>query len=252
MKTVEKLQTNWLLASEINKLEARVWRMSQREGLKTILFTSAVRGEGKSTTIAYLATALGMYPDRRILIMDFDFRIPTINKHFGLPQPRGIEQVLEGKIGIDDVIAKTGLESLDMTLPTPGKADPALLLRTRDVAALVDGLRDRYDLILIDAPAIIPVADTTMLLPLADGVVLAGMAGKTTEPQLKRARAICEGVDARVVGLVVSNVEEAAPEYTSYEYGYASYEADPAPEAGGKTNGSKGKPRPALGKRRKS
>ena len=95
MKTVDKLQTNWLLASEINKLEARIWRISQREGLKTILFTSAVRGEGKSTTVAYLATALGMYPDRRILVMDFDFRIPTINNHLGLPQPQGMEKVLE-------------------------------------------------------------------------------------------------------------------------------------------------------------
>jgi len=223
VKTIEQLQRNWLLASEINKLEARIWRMSQREGLKTVLFTSAIRGEGKSTTISYLATVLGMYPDRKILLMDFDFRIPSVNKHFGLPQPKGLEQVLEGKISIDEAITKTDLESLDMALPTPGKSDPALLLRTREVAAMVDGLRDRYDLILIDTPAIIPVADATMLLPLADGVILSVMAGRTTEPQLKRARAICEGIDARILGLVVNNVEEAAPEYAADEYGYASY-----------------------------
>jgi hypothetical protein len=77
----------------------------------------------------------------------------------------------------------------------------------------------------------------------ADGVILAGMAGRSTEPQLKRAREICESVDARVVGLVVSNVEEAAPEYTAYEDNYEGYrqtppvppdpEVVPSPKSGG-------------------
>ena len=227
MKTIDRMQTNWLLASEINKLEARVWQMSRREQIKTILFTSAVRGEGKSTTVAHLATALGMYPDRRILAMDFDFRIPALNNHFELEGYTGIDRVLEGKATIDDVIIETSLPSLDVTLPTEGGADPALLLRTRDLVSLVDTVRERYDLILIDSPAIVPVADTTMLLPVADGVILAGMAGRSTESQLKRAREICESVDARVVGLVVSNVEEAAPEYTTYQSNYEGYRQVP-------------------------
>ncbi len=244
MKTIDRMQTNWLLASEINKLEARVWSMSRREGLKTILFTSALRGEGKSTTVAHLATALGMYPDRRILAMDFDFRIPAMNQHFELSGFTGIDRVLQGKASIDEAIIRTELPSLDVTLPTEGGADPALLLRTRDLVSLLDSLRDRYDLILIDSPAIVPVADATMLLPVTDGVILAGMAGRSTESQLKRARQICESVDARVVGLVVSNVEEAAPEYTAYQNNYEGYQqaapvpagADPAsaPDSGGR------------------
>lgn len=243
MKTIETMQTNWLLASEINKLEARVWRTSQRDGLKTVLFTSAVRGEGKSTTVAFLATALGMYPDRRILAMDFDFRIPALNKHMGLSGFVGIDKVLKGEATIDQAIIRTELPSLHVTLPTPGGADPALLLRTRDLVTLIEPLRERYDLILIDSPAIIPVADTTMLLPMADGVVLAGMAGHTKESQLKRAREICESVDAPVIGLVVSNVEEAAPEYASYGYDYEGYHQQPAVPG---TNGRARRRRPSV------
>jgi Mrp family chromosome partitioning ATPase len=79
----------------------------------------------------------------------------------------------------------------------------------------------------------IPVADPTIIVPYADGVILAAMAGKTTEPQLTRAQEICEGLDANILGIVVSNVEEAAPDYVRYDYDYGYRER---PETG--SNGS--------------
>lgn len=243
MKTLDRLQKDWLLASEINKLEARLWRMARRDGIQTILFTSGVRGEGKSTTVAYLATYLGMYPDRRILAMDFDFRIPNLNRYFGLEDYQGFDRVLRGDVRVRDAIIKTELDGLHLTLPTAGGADPDLLLRTRAVLEAVGGLRDSYDLILIDSPALIPVPDTTMLMPLADGVVLAGIAGKTTEPQLRRAREICEGVDANILGLVVGNVEEAAPEYVAEDYDYYGYANGEGADGAGKKASRRGRSR---------
>lgn len=240
MKTLDRLREDWFLATEINKLESRLWRMARRDNLKTVLFTSAVRGEGKSTTVAYLATYLGMYPDRRILAMDFDFRIPTLNHHFGIEDYPGFDRVLAGDLAVKDAIIETSLPSLHLTLPSKTGADPNLLLHTRELRAAMTALRDDYDLVLIDSPALIPVADTTMLLPLADGVVLIGMAGKTTGPQLKRVREICEGMDVNMLGLVVGNVEEAAPEYIGDDYNYGYRDVRPAPAV---VQGSGGKPR---------
>lgn len=220
MKTLDMLRNDWMLATEINKLEARIWKHVQRDSLKVVLVTSAVRGEGKSTTVAYLATALGLYPDRKILAMDFDFRIPTLQNLFGAPVKTGLDQVLEVGASIDDVIINTGLPSLDLALPTPGGADPANLVRTPRMRAMFGDLREKYDLIILDSPAIIPVADATTLMPLADGVLLAAMAGKTTEHQLRRAVTICEGMDANIMGLIVGNVQEAAPEYLADGYEY--------------------------------
>lgn len=249
MKTIERLREDWLLATEINKLESRLWRMVRRDNLKTVLFTSAVRGEGKSTTVAYLATYLGMYPDRRILAMDFDFRIPTLNNHFGIVDHPGFDQVLAGELPVKDAVIKTSLPSLHLTLPSEHGADPNLLLHSRELRAAMAALREDYDLVLIDCPALIPVADTTMLLPLADGVVLVAMAGKTTGPQLKRVNEICMGMDANMLGLVVGNVEEAAPEYVGDDYNYGYGHAAPikmsdptlAPAARAKRKSSKGK-----------
>lgn len=249
MKTLDRLQKDWLLSSEISKLEARIWRIARRDGIQTILFTSAVRGEGKSTTVAFVATYLGMYPDRRVLAMDFDFRIPKLNAYFGIKSYQGFDRVLKGDVGVADAIIQTELDGLHLTLPTEGGADPSLLLRTRVVLDAVTKLRESYDLVLIDSPALLPVADTTMLMPLADGVILTAIAGKTTEPQLRRAREICEGIDANILGIVVGNVEEAAPEYVIDKYDYygnagsvESSSAKPLP-ARRTTGGGKGKTR---------
>jgi non-specific protein-tyrosine kinase len=227
MKTLERLKQDGLLATEINKLESRLWRQTRRDELKTILITSAVRGEGKSTTAAYLSTTLGLYPGRRILALDFDFRIPTLNQHLGLDVRVGIDKVLSGEAKLTDALVKTELPGLHVGAPTTGGADPALLLRTHVLREMFRTLRDAFDLILLDTPAIIPVADATMLLPFADGVILAAMAGRTTGPQLSRARELCEGMDANILGLVVGNVEEAAPEYIAGDYDYSYYAATP-------------------------
>jgi capsular exopolysaccharide synthesis family protein len=233
MRTIDRLRTDWLLATEIAKLEARLWSMVRRDKIRTVLLTSAVRGEGKSTTAAYLATSLGMYPNRKILVLDFDFRIPNIGRHFGLKPRVGLDQVLAGDASIRDAIMKTELPSLDVAIPSYGGADPGLLMQSRKIENFLASVRDDYDLILLDTPAMLPVADTTMLIPLVDGVLLVAMAGRTTEPQLNRAQEICAGLDANMLGLVVGNMQQAAPEYISddYDYDYSEGSQKQAPRA---------------------
>lgn len=238
MKTLQRLREDWLLATEINKLESRLWRMATRDDLRVVLVTSAVRGEGKSTTVAFLATSLGLYPGRRILAMDFDFRIPGLSSYFDIEVRHGIDKVLTGEISVLEAIIPTELPSLHLALPDRTGADPNLLLRTQELFGAIAALRESYDLILIDTPAIIPVSDATMLMPVADGVILTGMAGKTTEPQLRRAKEICEGMDANIIGLVVGNVQEAAPDYLADDYNYYGYHGGQGTRSGAGDGGS--------------
>jgi capsular exopolysaccharide synthesis family protein len=219
MKVVEQLTENWLMATEVHKLEARLWRKAQRDKFKVVLFTSASRGEGKSTTVACLAASLGLYPGRHILAVDLDFRVPRLNSHFEVKVNHGLGEVLRGECAIEEAIIKTGLPSLDVALPSSEGEDPALLLNTTALWEMFVHFRKNYDLILMDVPALIPVADTSVLLPLADGVVLLAMAGKTTKQELSKARELCLGMEANILGLVVGNLQEATPEY-GYGYGY--------------------------------
>ena len=227
MKTVERLNVDWVLAAEIHKLETRLWRQTQKDKLRVVLFTSAGRGEGKSTTVAYLATSLGLYPNRRILAIDLDFRQPKLNTYFQLDVPHTLGEVLRGEAPLEKAILKTELPSLDLLLPPGDGDDPNLLLRTQQLSAAFDRLRREYELILLDVPALLPVADASILLTFADGVILVAMAGKTTKAQMRRAREICVGMEANILGLIIGNLKEAMPEYAVNEYTYG-YERRPS------------------------
>jgi Mrp family chromosome partitioning ATPase len=98
-----------------------------------------------------------------------------------------------------------------------------------------DTLRNRYDLILLDVPALLPVADAVTLIPYCDGVVLVVMAGKTSRPHLTRTREIVVGMGARILGIVIGNIKEAAPESFDPSYYYANATPLPARDEGGVT-----------------
>jgi Mrp family chromosome partitioning ATPase len=228
-----------LLTSEIHKLEARLWRKARRDGLRVIVVTSAGRGDGKSTTVALLGSALGKYPDRKILVVDLDLREPQLHAQFGMTPQFGWSAILNGECTAADAILKTDLPSLDLLLALPDGEDVALLTRTQELETIFRDFRETYDIVLLDVPALLPVADATAMLPLADGVILMAMAGKTTGPELTRAREICLGMEANIIGLVVGNLQEAIPEYGKggYGYGYGDYQGSRRGADGNAANG---------------
>jgi tyrosine-protein kinase len=251
MKVLQQLRHDWPMATEIHKLETRLWRQAQRDQLKVILVTSAVRGEGKSTTVAYLATALALRPGRNILAMDLDFRSSSLNSHFEVAIDKGLGAVLRGECELADAIVHTplrnGTSGLDLIFPAQEThSDPDVLLDSPRLLEIFQTLRLSYDLILVDAPPLIPVADATALIPLSDAVLLAVMAGVTTKHHLVRARELCLGVGGNIVGIVVGNVQEAAPEYMdTYYFGYEKAGArSPEPKARRAGSGTRRAARP--------
>lgn len=220
MRIVDRLESDWLLATEVHKLEARIWRKARQDGIKTVLVTSAGRGDGKSTTVAALAAALGVHHDRSVVAVDLDLREPSLNTHFEVDVPVTLGAVLSGESVLADAMVPTDLPSLSLLLPSPAGEDPGLLFSTSVLTDLFEDLRARHDLILLDAPALLPVADTAGLLPFVDGVILMAMAGRTTRRDLLRAREICLGMEARILGLVIGNLQEAVPDDSALSYGY--------------------------------
>ena len=222
MRTVERISRDWVLATEIHKLEARLWRLAREEDLRVILFTSASHAEGKSTTVAYLATAMALHPERRVIAADLDFRDPHLNAHFKLQVTHGLGAAIRNECALQDAVIQSELPNLDLLLPLDDGEDPQLLLRTRECSLIIKQLRESYDLVLLDLPALLPVADASVVLPLADGVILIAMAGRTTKPAVRRAREICLGMNARILGFVLGNTSEITPGY-GYGYGNGKY-----------------------------
>jgi capsular exopolysaccharide synthesis family protein len=237
VRSIDRLSEDWLLATETHKIEARIWRRVQRDDARVILVTSASRGEGKSTTVALLSTTLALHPERKILAIDCDLREPQLASHFEVTCGIGVGAVLLGKTDLATAVVKTSLPNLDLLLPVPEVDKPELLLRTTECTRLLAEARQSYDLTLIDVPALIPVADASTLLPLVEGVILVGMAGRTTRAELRRAREICVGLEAKIIGMIIGNLRVAVPEH-GYGGSYYAYKGNGAGRGGDAPRGT--------------
>ncbi len=220
MKVLDAMHQDWPVATEVRKLQSRVWRQIKRDKLKIILVTSAVGGEGKTTTVAYLAATAALHPDRRVLAVDFDFRRPQLHRHFDVAPKLGLADVLAERGTLEEALTHTELPSLDLLLAGSSGGRPGAVLDSPQLDPLMDTLRARYDLVLMDAPPLGPVADAATLVPLSDGVLLVVMAGKTPKPHLAHARELCLGMGGNIIGLVVGNAREASPDYYHPKYYY--------------------------------
>jgi capsular exopolysaccharide synthesis family protein len=206
------------IGEEVHKLETRLWKEMRAGGRKTLLVTSALRGEGKSTLVALLAAALAEGGDRKILVVDFDMREPQLARHLKLRPWMGVAEVLRGEETLSEVVQPTDVPGLH-AIPAGVERDVPLLSSSR-LGDFFREARESYDLVLCDSPALVPVADAAKLVPHADGIVLMVMAGQTTRPHLARAREQLLGMGGNILGLVVVNAQEAVPGYYRTEHYY--------------------------------
>lgn len=185
--------------------------------LQIVVLTSPGPREGKSTTCANLAVVLAQ-ADKSTLMMDCDLRKPKLQNIFGLSNIRGVVNVLAGECGLQEVWHEPMPAGLKVVTTGPIPPNPAELLSSRRFTELLEGARQKFDFVLIDAPPTELVSDPTILATHADGVLLVLDAQKTRKAVLQRAIRRMEAVGARVLGTVMNNAE--APKDSYYRYGY--------------------------------
>jgi capsular exopolysaccharide synthesis family protein len=200
-----------------------------REGLRFLdttgtarcfLVTSADESEGKSTVAVNLASALAAV-GRRVILVEADMRRPTVAKMLRVRRDtRGLSDMLVSDDAIEDVLIEVptvpGLALLASGTVPPNSSD---LLSGGRMGELLSMARDRADVVIIDSPPLLPVADTRVLLRLADvdGVVLIGRAGVTRRDRLRGAVRVLTQSGKRVFGLVVTDVKTSSrSDYYSY------------------------------------
>ncbi len=172
---------------------------------KTLLVTSAVPGDGKSTLVSNLAIAMAQ-ASKRVLVIDADLRAPVQHRLFGLSDRTGLASVLDGTDQLDDAIRRTGIHGLDVLPAGPIPHNPAELLNTPAFADHLNDLADRYDLVLIDSPPVTAVTDARILAASADASLLVVRLGSSTRRQVETARDGLRGVGARLIGVAVNGV----------------------------------------------
>lgn len=196
---------------------------------KVFVLASSLPAEGKSTTALNLAITLAM-SDQRVVLVEGDLRRPLLAERMGLVGAVGTTSVLVGKIGLDDALQRYENTGLQVLTSGPIPPNPSELLQSHAMERLLTDLRERFDVIIIDAPPLLPVTDAALLARQADGAFVVVRHGKTTKDQLAHAVERIEAVDARVLGIVM-NMTPQKKRGGSYGYGYGygyGYAPDPA------------------------
>jgi capsular exopolysaccharide synthesis family protein len=194
---------------------------------RSIVFTSSVPGEGKSSITANLAITLAAAGSRTVLV-EADLRQPKVAEYLGLEGAVGLTSVLVGLAGLDDVLQPWGPDGgLDVLACGMIPPNPSELLGSAAMVALVRELESRYEHVIIDSPPLLPVTDAAVLSKLTGGAVMVVGAGRVNRDQVEKALESLGTVGAQVLGVVMNRLPTKGPDAYSY-YGY-TYGADRRP-----------------------
>ncbi len=188
--------------------------------LKLIQVTSPVPGDGKSTLSSNLAVTMAQ-SGRRVLLIDADFRRPRIAKIFGIDADVGMAQVVACQAEIEDATFASSVANLSIMPGGKRPSNPAELLSTHRFQALLEMLREKYDVVIVDTPPVLAVTDPCAVSAMVDGVVMTMRLRRNVKPLVTRAMKILDSVDARLLGVVVNGVSSEAG--YGYSYGYNDY-----------------------------
>jgi len=201
---------------------------------KVIMVTSSFPGEGKSTISANLALTFAQ-SNSRVLLVDCDLRRPSQNTIFEHSRAPGVTEVLAGDISVAEALHSTGMENISLLSAGTIPPNPAELLCSDSMRDLLISLRDSYDIIIIDAPPVIPVTDAPLLSALTDLVVVVVESGRIPLKAAQRMKELLQSVQAPIAGFVLNDRTSLFSETYGYYgkgyygrryYGYAYYGTD--------------------------
>jgi capsular exopolysaccharide synthesis family protein len=201
---------------------------------KVFVVSSSVPGEGKTTTACNLAITLAQ-AGQKVLMVDGDLRRPQVAGVFEVEPTVGLTTVLIGTIELEDAVQESPVDNLRVLASGAIPPNPSELLQSRTMTEIVERARKEYDVIVIDAPPLLPVTDAALLASQADGALIVVRHSKTTRDQLRHSMERLAAVDARALGLVF-NMVPVRRGGTSHGYGYG-YGYGYAPEPGRKRKG---------------
>ncbi|HEY52163.1 MAG TPA: CpsD/CapB family tyrosine-protein kinase [Caldilineae bacterium] len=182
--------------------------------LHSLLLSSAAPNEGKSTTLANLGV-ISAQAGKRVILLDCDLRRPQLHELLGLSNNEGVSTALLEQDAIPP-LQDTEVDNLQVMTSGPLPPNPADLLASKRMDALLAQLLKQADLVLLDAPPVTAATDAALLASKVDGVLLVVSAGHTKREHAERAKDLLEKVNANVVGAVLTNAAVDPSAYGSY------------------------------------
>lgn len=186
--------------------------------IKSLLITSALPGEGKTTTAVNLAISMTR-ESKEVLVMDTDFLNPKMHEIFKLQASMGITNILAGEATVEEAIQKTDIESLSLLASGPTPPDPGQMIESSKLRELIKYLAQKYDFIILDTPPVLSKNDAVLLSGYVDDSVLILGSGETTRSALSHVRDLLKQANIQLIGTILNKFRMERGGYYSY-YGY--------------------------------
>ncbi len=183
--------------------------------LRSLMVTSSEPAEGKSTTIANLAVVMAQQ-GKKVLLVDADLRKPTVHYTFQVANTVGLTNVLLKQTELLSTTQETDVENLHVLASGPIPPNPAELLGSRSMNALIEEATTHFDVVLFDTPPVLAVTDAQILANQLDGVVLVVKSGKTERDNAIKAKELLTHAKAKVLGVVLNQKEVKQSQYYYY------------------------------------
>lgn len=204
-------------AEAFRLLSVRLRDLRESRSLKRVLITSTVPREGKSMVVGNLACTLARSSRTKTLVLEGDIRRPTQRTNLGLKNGPGLCEWLQGHSALNESVYR--LEPLGFWIMPAGECpmNPLELLHPGRMASLMSQLSEWFDLILIDSPPVLPLADTSLWMKLADGILLVTRRGVTEKQSLQR------GLDAIDSNKLLGGILNSSNSLLHTDYYYRSH-----------------------------
>jgi len=208
---------------------------------KTLLVTSSLPEEGKTTTVVNTATVLAQ-TGSKVAVIDADMRRPRLHQVFGMRSNQGLSSILSGEATDNEILGMLNRyqETSIYLLPSgPVPSNPAELLGSERMRRLLQVTSAAFDYVVIDSPPIASFTDGVLLSSIVDGVLLVVHGGKTSHQVVRRTRQILQEIGAKIIGVVLNKIDvHSHNDYYYYYQGYGDHYHMTNNGAQAKANGS--------------
>lgn len=205
-------------AEQFRQLRTHLTFTNVDGGSQSILVTSSLPGEGKSSTAVNLSLMLAQ-SGHRVVLVDADLRRPSAAAYLGLEAGVGLSTVLTHQVELVDALQRYGADDLYVLASGRVPPNPSELLESRTMEVLIGDLCAQFDYVIVDAPPVLPVTDPTVLATRVSGVLfIAAVDGRVSSHAMQTALARLDAVGARVVGSVANRVRVGRGSSSYYGY----------------------------------
>jgi capsular exopolysaccharide synthesis family protein len=191
------------IAEQYRSTRTNLYFLTKKSGKKILLVTSPKKGAGKTTTLINLAISM-VKGNERVLIVDANFRNPSLHTILKLHNRKGLIDVLKGDYSYEEVVQHTYIEGLDVLTSGDTRTSALEELGTKKMTDLLNTISANYDSVLIDAPSVLEAAEARFLASKSDGVILITNKYVTKIEEIAKTQKALEVAKATIIGVVLN------------------------------------------------